>query len=80
LSSSDYNLTKEIFEAVKAVVKKRFGEQSIVFDGVEYAPSETGLYFGRIYLNLEKPVAQYYEVPKRIKIKLKEVKANANNR
>jgi hypothetical protein len=61
---------------VKAVVKKRFGEQSIVFDGVEYEPSETGLYFARIYLNLENPVAQYYEVPKTsgIKLKLKEVR------
>jgi hypothetical protein len=82
LSTSDYNLTKEIFEAVKAVVKKRFGEQSIVFDGVEYEPTETGLYFARIYLNLEKSIGQYYEVPERsgIKLKLKEASKDASDR
>jgi len=82
LSSSHYTLTKEIHKAAEEVVKKRFGEKSIVFSGVEYAPSETGLYFARIYLNLEKSIGQYYEVPERsgIKLKLREADKDASDR
>jgi hypothetical protein len=64
LSSSDYNLTKEIHKAVEEVVKKRFGEKSIVLSSVNSQASQTGLFFAQIYLNLDAPTCKYYEVPK----------------
>jgi hypothetical protein len=60
LSSSNYNLTNEIYKVAKETAVKRFGEKSIVFSGVELEPTESGLYFARIFLNLEKPLSEYF--------------------
>jgi hypothetical protein len=69
ISSSDYNLTSEAYKAVKEVVIKRFGEKAIVFSGVEFEATESGLYFARIYLNLDKPLNDYFNTPEKSTIK-----------
>ena len=73
ISSSDHNITSEAYKAVKEVVIKRFGEKAIVFSDVEFEATESGLYFARIYLNLDKPLNDYFNIPERPVIKLKEV-------
>jgi hypothetical protein len=80
LSSSNHSLTTEILNVVKETVIKRFGEKAIVFSGVELEATESGLYFAHIYLNLEKPLNDYFNIPEKSTIKLREVGKDADSR
>jgi hypothetical protein len=81
VSSGNPQLTFECYKAVKETLIKRFGESSIVFPVSETEPVN-GRYYAYIYLKLDKPLDSYLDIPKTsgLKIKLREVKANANNR
>ena len=79
VSSEDSQLTFECYKAVKETIVKRFGESAIVFAVSEIEPVN-GRYYAYIYLKLDKPLTEYFDIPSKSGIKLKEVKANANNR
>jgi hypothetical protein len=75
VSSEDSQLTFECYKAVKETIVKRFGESAIVFTVSEIEPVN-GRYYAYIYLKLDKPLTEYFDIPKTsgIKLKLKEVR------
>jgi|YelNatPaOPRAMG01_1025707.scaffolds.fasta_scaffold47103_2 hypothetical protein len=77
ISAGNPQLTFECYKAVKETLIKRFGESSIVFSVSEIEPVN-GRYYAYIYLNLDKPLSEYFNIPVRSGIKLKEVQKDAS--
>jgi hypothetical protein len=77
ISSGNPQLTFECYKAVKETLIKRFGESSIVFSVSETEPVN-GRYYAYIYLNLDKPLTEYFDIPKTSGIKLREVQKDAS--
>ena len=73
VSSEDSQLTFECYKAVKETIVKRFGESAIVFTVSEIEPVN-GRYYAYIYLKLDKPLNDYFNIPEKPSIVLKEVR------
>lgn len=60
VSTPSYTMTDAVYKVVKEWVVRTFGESSIVASGVDLLPNKyTGLYYGRIFLNLDKPLEEF---------------------
>jgi hypothetical protein len=78
VSSEDSQLTFECYKAVKETIVKRFGESAIVFTVSEIEPVN-GRYYAYIYLKLDKPLTEYFDISEKPSIVLKEVGKDARD-
>jgi hypothetical protein len=72
ISSGDAELTYLCYKAAKEDVIKKFGESAIVYSGADLEP-ENGRWYAYVCLKLDKPLNEYFNIPKKPVIVLREV-------